>query len=66
MKLYKYTSVVIDAIKDYCKENLNQNLSNTDVQMMYPRDVLRMYLEWEGIIGYTWIIENILLDREIE
>lgn len=63
MTYHHYTSVVKDAVIDYYAFNFNQCLTSTDVEMMHPRDVLKIYLEWEGIMGYTWIIENILLDH---
>lgn len=66
MKYHYYAPIVVDAIINYHKENFGENLTKTDVYLMQPYDILAEYLNWEGILGYTWIIENILVSHEIE
>lgn len=66
MKLHNYKRFVVDAVINYHKENYNQELTEYEVCLMHPSDVLQQYLNWEGIIGYAWIIEHILIDHEVE
>lgn len=57
---HNYTSSVRDAVKDFYLENFGQTLTDEDVNNMDRHDVLDAYLSWEGIIGYTWLIESIM------
>lgn len=59
-----YLRYVIDAVRNH-EHEMGNELSREDVQLMDPNEVLAIFLEWEGIIGYTWIIRDIMEDHEI-
>lgn len=64
MKHYNYPRNVIKDIQDYLKENENRDLTDYEVEELDPEEALRMYLEWNGIIGYTSTIISILEAEE--
>lgn len=58
-----YTSYIRDAIKDYFMENFKEIITDYEIYEMDKHEVLKYFLEWEGIIGYTSFIEQIM-DQE--
>jgi len=49
----KYWRSVYEDLKDYFMENYHQVISNEDIDNMSNKAVLGYWLEWNGIIGYT-------------
>lgn len=60
----KYRASVYDDVIDYYKENLYTDITKDDVDKMERKDVLRYWLEWNGIIGYDYYILDILGNDE--
>ena len=56
----KYRASVYDDVKDFFKENYDQEITNDDVDNMSRSEVLSHWLNWNGIIGYTRTILDIL------
>lgn len=55
-----YTSYIRNAIKDYFMENFHEMITDSEIYEMDKHEVLKYFLEWEGIIGYTSFIEQIM------
>lgn len=55
----RITSINQD-ILEYLKENVDKNSSYIDVLNLDFRHMLRYYLEWNGIIGYTDYIIDLI------
>lgn len=58
-----YSRSVRKAVIDYFDYNFHQIIDDDYVYNMEPKEVLRYFLEWEGIIGYDWDILSILTDE---
>lgn len=80
-KLPKYNNNVSDIVDDIhdllddCKLSMNDTKKRTrdafishdvDRRVSDWREVLRIYLEWEGIIGYDFIIIDYLEDKDFD
>lgn len=56
----KYRTSVYDDVIEYYKENFGEDITREDVDKMERKEVLRYWLEWNGILGYTYDILDIL------
>lgn len=62
MSKYRYN--IYDDVREYVKENFGEDITDEDIDKMSRDDVLRYWLEWNGIIGYTSYILNIVDSSE--
>lgn len=60
----KYRHNVYEDVIEYYKENFYEDITEDDVDKMERDDVLKYWLEWNGIIGYTYDIVNIIEANE--
>ena len=60
----KYRYYIYQDIKEFFKENYGEDIDNERIDKMSKRDVLDYYLQWNGIIGYTSDIVNIVEANE--
>lgn len=58
MSKYRYN--IYRDVKDFFKENYDEDIDNERIDKMSKRDVLDYYLQWNGIIGWTGDIVNIM------
>lgn len=61
---YLYPRNVIRDIQDYFEFNERVELTESDVMAMEPTLVLELYLNWNGIFGYTHDIIEIMKARK--
>lgn len=60
----KYRHNIYEDVIEYYKENFYEDIDEDDVDKMERDDVLKYWLEWNGIIGYTYDIVNIIEANE--
>lgn len=56
----KYRHNIYEDVIEYYKENFGEDITREDVDKMERKEVLRYWLEWNGILGYTYDILDIL------
>lgn len=56
----KYRQSVYQDVIEFIQENEGRTIQEKDVDKMPREQVLDYWLEWNGIIGYTWKILEIL------
>lgn len=56
----KYRYNIYEDVKEFFKENYDQDITNEDIDKMSNHDVLDYYLSWNGIRGYTGTIIGIM------
>lgn len=56
----KFRRQVYDDIKEYYCENCNTYLTDDDIDKLEMHQVIRAYLEWNGIFGYDVVITDIV------
>lgn len=56
---YNYPIQVINAIQQWFSENDNRNITESEIRKMKPSLIADLYLEWEGIIGYSSTLGDI-------
>lgn len=60
---HNYSRNVRGAVIDYFQYNFDQIIDDEYVYNMEPKEVLKYFLEWEGIYGYDWDILSILTNE---
>lgn len=55
-----YPREVLRAVHQWFIHNENEYKSDNELRKLSRKQILTIYLEWEGILGYTHIIEKIL------
>lgn len=58
MSKYRYN--IYQDVKEFFKENYDDEITSKDIDEMPKDKVLKYYLEWNGIFGYTNDIVNIM------
>lgn len=56
-----YTPHIYSAVKEWYKCNKGEIINSYEIDELPVIEVLSIYLEWEGIIGYTNQIERFML-----
>ena len=56
----KYRMSIYSDVIDYFKENYGEDITKEQIDKMPNKDVLDYYLQWNGIIGYTYDIISIM------
>lgn len=57
---HDYPINVVRDVIDYFAENNGTTITEYEVDEMQPKEVLSIYLEWNGILGYTEDIVSIM------
>lgn len=57
-----YNWKIYDSVKAWFEENENKKLSNAEINKMSKYEILDIFLEWEGIIGYTDALGSLIDD----
>lgn len=56
----KYSTRIYNIVKEHAEWNGYGIITDSDIDKLTRKEVLRRFLEWEGILGYTETILSIL------
>lgn len=59
VKVYHYPYFAVSSVKKWFMHNAD-GISEDEISRMEPSEVLSHFLEWEGIIGYTTTIDQLM------
>lgn len=58
----KYDWKIYNSLKNYFLENENKVITDEEIDKMSKYEILSIFLEWEGIIGYESAIGSLIPD----
>lgn len=57
-----YNWKIYDSVKAWFEENEQKKITDKEIDKMSKYEVLSIFLEWEGIFGYTDAIASLIDD----
>ena len=58
----KYPEYIMKKVRQRIGLELNDNSKDEEIEIMSPGEIIDAVLEWEGIIGYTEFIVDLVFD----
>lgn len=58
----KYPRYIVDKVKQNLGIEVDDHSKDEEIEIMSPGEIIDAVLEWEGIIGYTEFIVDLVFD----